>query len=807
MSSHLRALLTGSVTLAITLAITLALALLGLAAGSDAALAAGTTVLPPGLAAPPAVDLSTVPASASVRKDGPDGKPHQVHARLLSDRQAIRPGDSFRLGVHLTQDEGWHTYWKSPGAVGKPTEISWQGPEGTTFSDYAYPAPTYFELSDIVSYGYDDQILLFSDVTVPADLPLGEVTFGATAEARWLACEVQCIPGDAELTLTLPVVAADQEVAATPYAPLFDHFARTHPVASDTVTAFAVQGAFNVTPVRAGDEFRAALLFSPTGEAPLDLKLDHGAWPFYTPLTTPGWMAMGDPVVTPLEDGSVRITIDGIALDPQAGVDGFGGLFTVKLGDEWVRTEIVHPMPVGAEGAPVAANPSPLFDDEALAAAASGEETAAASPLGTVPEPQTAGLLPMLGLAFIGGMLLNIMPCVLPVLTLKLYSLVEQADISAGDRRSAGMAYTAGIVVSFLILAAAVVILKSSFDLNVGWGFQFQYPGYVIALATIVFVFALNLFGVFEIPVFGATRMSEASDKEGLLGYFMTGAFATLLATPCSAPFLGTGMGFAFTLPAWGIALFFGIAGLGLAFPFLIIAFVPALFKHMPRPGAWMETFKQFMGFTLIATTVWLVDVVTSQTGRDGGTGFLIFLVAVALGSWIFGRFGGVTASGRRQAGALALAVILVAFTGRKVLKTTLSVDECDIPVATTDAGDLDFSEEIPWQPFSEASVAALDGTPVFVDFTADWCLTCKVNEKNILDTDSVRQSMADNGIVPLKADWTRRDETITTWLQRYGKAGVPFYLVIPGDRTKAAIPLPEVITPDIVKDALKRAG
>ncbi|MCK6502030.1 thioredoxin family protein [Myxococcota bacterium] len=790
----------------------LAVALLAVLGGSPAR-AEGTTVLPPDVPAPPAVDLSGVPASASIRQDGPDGKPHQVHARLLADRAAVQPGGTFRLGVHLTQDKGWHTYWKSPGAVGKPTEITWQGPEGATFAPYQYPAPAFFELSGIVSYGYDDQVLLWSEVTLPADLPLGEATFGATAQARWLVCEVQCIPGEAELKLTIPVVAAGEPAPPTAWAPLFDHFGATHPQDPATVTDFAVQGAFSVTAVRPGDEFKAALLFTPTGDQPLEIRRDHAAWPFFTPIVTPGWMAMGDPVVQELEGGALRITIDGIALEPVDGVDAFGGLFQVKVGDRWVRTEIRQPMTVAAADAVVAANPSPLFDEAALAAAAKGQAdpsaaTAAIDPLAGSPAPPAAGLLPMLGLAFLGGMLLNIMPCVLPVLTLKLYSLVEQADISAGQRRRAGLAYTAGIVLSFVLLALAVVVLKSAFDLNLGWGFQFQYPGYVIALATIVFVFALNLFGVFEVPVFGANQMSEASDKEGLVGYFMTGAFATLLATPCSAPFLGTGMGFAFTLPAWGITLFFAVAGLGLAFPFLVIAFVPALFRFMPRPGAWMETFKQFMGFTLIATTVWLADVVASQTGREGATGLLIFLSAVALGAWIFGRFGGVTASGRRQAGALAVAVVIAAFTGRNVLKTTLAADDCaPAELAATDAAAMDWSEDIPWQPFSDQAVASLDGKLVFIDFTADWCLTCKVNEKNILDTDGVRQAMAQAGVVPLKADWTRRDETITAWLQRFGKAGVPFYLVIPADRSRAPIPLPEVITPDIVKQALKDAS
>jgi thiol:disulfide interchange protein DsbD len=340
---------------------------------------------------------------------------------------------------------------------------------------------------------------------------------------------------------------------------------------------------------------------------------------------------------------------------------------------------------------------------------------------------------------------------------------------------------------------------------QVGWGFQFQYPGYVIALATLVFAFGLSLLGVFEVPVIGANRAHAAGDKEGWLGHFMQGVFVTLLATPCTAPFLGTGMGFAFTLPSWGVILFFGIAGLGLAFPLLAIAFVPALFRFLPRPGAWMEIFERLMGFALMATTIWLVDVVGAQTGPDGLVGLLAFLMVVAMGCWIFGHWGGVTATSRQNLGSLAAAVGLSALAGFLFLTTELA------PTADCDDGsvaaELDFGEEIPWQPFSEGRVEALAGQTVFVDFTADWCLTCKTNEQAVLETVKVRSVMSELGVVPLKADWTRRDETITKWLQRFGRAGVPFYLVLPADTSAEPLPLPEVITPDIVVKALREGA
>ena len=340
--------------------------------------------------------------------------------------------------------------------------------------------------------------------------------------------------------------------------------------------------------------------------------------------------------------------------------------------------------------------------------------------------------------------------------------------------------------------------------IQVGWGFQFQAPEYVIGLGTIVFVFGLSLLGVFEVPAFGATSMASAQNKEGMLGHILTGAFATFLATPCSAPFLGTGMGFAFTLPSWGVLLFFGVAGLGLAAPFLAIAYVPALAALLPKPGAWMDTFKQLLGFTLVATTVWLLDVVASQTGQAGAVGFVAFLFAIALACWILGQWAGPIASTRSKVVALVIAFAVSGVAGQTFLVTDFA--EPEVVDSGTIKAELDFSEAVPWQAFSEERVAALKGQPVFIDFTADWCLSCKANEKTVLESETVRMAMKEHGIVPLKADWTRRDPVITEWLQRFGKAGVPFYLMLPADGSKAPIPLPEVITPGIVIDGFKAA-
>ncbi len=751
---------------------------------------------------PPTVDFSGLPDSASHQALDPKGEKHPVHARLLADQDAVAPGGTFRLGVHLDQRKNWHTYWKSPGDIGLPTAVDWGVPEGATTGPMAFPVPLRFDQEGIVSYGYDGAVLFFTEVTVPADLAPGPTTL--TAEANWLVCEVVCIPGGA--TLSLPFLVAEGKAGPSGFAPLFDHYAAQHPVAPASVSEFRIESALSANAVQPGGEFRFAIRLTPSGDTPLRFETEHGTWPAFVPIVSETWMPV-DSRVDATDDGGLQVLLSGMAFEvedlPLAEV--VGGLLQVRVGDTSIRTEVTVPLPFVALGEETVASTSPLLGG-AVGGAGAGPADALdgdSEEAPTAPVEDSRSFLAMLGLAFLGGILLNVMPCVLPVLTLKLYSLVEQSDVGPKERRVAGVAYAVGIVLSFLALALVLIVLRTSLGLGVGWGFQFQYPPYVLTLASVVFLFGLSLFGVFEVPTLGATKVTEASSGEGAMGYLLTGVFATLLATPCSAPFLGTGMGFALGLPSWGILLFFGVAGLGLAAPFLLIAVIPALFRFLPRPGAWMETFKHLMGFTLMATTVWLVDVFMAQTGRAGGTGLLAFLMFIGVGAWVFGRWGGLGAPPKRQLGALAVALAIIILGGRTFL--VMDLVESVQPTGEL-ATDLDFSEAVPWQGFSEERVEALSDSLVFVDFTADWCLTCKVNEKQVLATRTVREAMDRLGVVPLKADWTRRDEVITAWLLRFGRAGVPFYLVLPPGGGEP-IPLPEVITPGLVVDALEKGA
>jgi thiol:disulfide interchange protein DsbD len=763
--------------------------------------------------APPAVDFSVLAASADVQPKNPDGQDHPVHARLLLDHAAVAPGGTARIGLHLTQQKDWHTYWKSPGDIGLPTEIEWTLPAGVSVTTHQYPVPQRFEQDGQVSFGYEDQVLLIADLVVADDVAPG--TYPVKASATWLVCLTSCIPGDATLEHAL-VVHAD--AAKSTFEGHFDHYEAQHPVDLLGVQGIAAEHAVTPSAVLPNSAFKVAIKLTPTDGGAI--KIGDDPWPTFTPIAASmDWM-LTDFSVKGTPDGGVIAILEGEAFepDPLPAGDKAGGLFQVKLGDTWVRSEIEVPLKWAPAGSKVDESKSPLWQladagaaggdpaggagTPAVDEAAEAAVVAAAAARGT--SSGSSGLLLNLVSAFIGGLLLNIMPCVLPVLTLKLYSLVEQTDITAAEQRTAGVAYSGGILASFLALALTVVVMRTAFGLDVDWGFQFQYPPYVAALATIVFAFGLSLFGVFEIPAFGTGTASEAGSREGPVGYFFTGVFATLLATPCSAPFLGTAIAFAFGSPMPVLFAIFALVGLGLAFPFLLIAFVPALYRFLPRPGAWMEAFKQLLGFTLIATAVWLTSVLMSQIGSDRAAQFMYFLVFVAIGCWGFGHFGGLAATGRRQLIAAVGGIGISALAGFFLLDMEFAeIDTCDDGSL---AAELSFAEEIPWQAFSEERVAALSGTPVFIDFTADWCLTCKVNENAILETRPVRQAMQELGVVPLKADWTRRDPTITEWLRRFGRAGVPFYLVLPADPDAEPIALPEVITTDTVISAMKDA-
>ncbi|MEN0068532.1 MAG: thioredoxin family protein [Myxococcota bacterium] len=764
----------------------------------------------------PSVDFQALPETAAYRLTQPDGSPHPVLARLLLDRTALAPGETARIGIHLTQDEGWHTYWKSPGDVGKPTEIAYTVPPGLSVTPHTYPVPQRFSAEGLISFGYDKQVLLTSELKVPDDASPGEIQIAA--EADWLVCKTSCIPGRASLTLPVSIVAEGTDTSPSPYAGLFDHYEAQHPATSPSTIDF--ESALSVEQVPADGSFRAVFAISATDGHTLS-QPPESLWPSFTPIvaTDFSWGVDPDGVrFEVLEDGRWLVSIDGTGYGPEPLPTHavVGGLVQAEVDGEWVRTEVTMPLPFAAAGSEAKATRHPLLSlvsDKPVAAdgpAPPEEGPAEVVEAGTMTPPPPANSLSMVTLVtnilfgIIGGLILNFMPCVLPVLTLKLYGLVEQVDITNRERRVAAWAYTGGILLSFWAMAAAVIVLQVSFGQTVNWGFLFTYPPYVATLTTVVFAFALSLFGVFEIPALGTGAASDAASKEGPAGYFAYGVFAVLLATPCSAPFLGSAVAYALQASPIEIAAIFTSIGIGLAAPFLIIGYVPRLFALLPRPGAWMETFKQFMGFSLLWTAAWLFTVLTAQIGGEQAAFFAVFLTMVGFASWIFGRWGGLAASPRDQLLSAAMAFALIAGNAWYWVDLTPFQDDCDDGTLVTD---LSFEEEIPWQPFSEERVAAAAGRVVFIDFTADWCQTCIVNEQTVLSQQSVREAMAEHGVIPIKADWTTGDPIITEWLRKYNRAALPVYAVLPRDQGGEPVLLGEVITPSMVIGAIEKAA
>lgn len=415
-----------------------------------------------------------------------------------------------------------------------------------------------------------------------------------------------------------------------------------------------------------------------------------------------------------------------------------------------------------------------------------------------------AGILVYVLFAFIGGLILNLMPCVLPVISLKILSFVNQADKEPGKVIRHGMAYTAGTLASFLVLALTVVILRSAGHL-IGWGFQFQSPTFLIILSAVVTALSLSMFGLFYIDVgSGSDKLSSMSNAKGYAGSFFTGVLATVLSTPCSAPFLGTAIGFAFAQPAWLVIMLFLTVGLGLSAPYLVLSARPAWLKKIPKPGQWMENFKQLMGFVLLGSVVWLLSIVAVQLGTGAMASVLGFLLVVSFACWLWARLIDFEATGRKK---LTVVGVLAAIIGGAFL--WFVVPSVTAPVIPSTQAGATTTDIVKFEPFSVSALdkALADKKTVFIDFTAEWCLTCKVNERVAINKDAVRKKLDAGGVVAMKADWTNQDPDITLMLSKLGRSAVPTYVIFPGGDPTKPIVLSEIITEQQLLDALDKAG
>jgi thiol:disulfide interchange protein len=665
-----------------------------------------------------------------------------VVAGLVADTAVIVPGQPFTAGLLLKMVPGWHTYWKFSGDAGIPIELKWKLPPGWKAGELHWPIPMKFkDPGDIDTYGYHDEVLLMQQITAPASLQ--DSTVKLTADANWLVCEKICVPGSASLQIDLPRSTTPSPANAELFARYQSLLPQNWPDKNTVTSQWS----------RAGNDILFKVKTAALAKYPF-----ADFYPF-----PPEAVVLSHPKVESRSGEEVTFRVPLESAPPnQSSIGGLLVLAQAADSNDRIAWELPSPAVVSL---------------------------AAATP--------DRGIIGFLFLGFVGGLILNLMPCVLPVISLKLFGFIQHAGQSRQKILRSGLAFTAGIFAWFVGLALILIALRGAGH-QIAWASLFTSPWFVLFMSVVVFVFALNLLGVFEISLpQSATRgMLGASAQEGDIGSFFQGVFATVLATPCTAPYLGTALGFALAQSTAVILAMFVAIAAGMAAPYLLLSAQPAWLRFLPKPGPWMERLKQFMGFLLLATLLFLLYVLGAQRGLEAVIWTGSFLLVLGIICWMKGAFVTPSATSRTRALAwITMSILFVAgawyFVGEKFRSSKLEIGAAKLE------GD--------WQPFTpERLQSELDQNHfVFIDFTAAWCITCKFNEASVLETAAVREAFQRRNIVKLKADWTNGDPAITKLLQQFGRPGVPLYVLYRG---KAAEPFvfPELLTKSIILDQLE---
>lgn len=735
--------------------------------------------------------------AASVRAEVPlqvvDTKA-KTEVRIIADSTAISPGGTVRVGLLFKPEPGWHLYWLNPGDTGLPTRVTFEAPDGFAFGEIGWPSPLRFvDKLGGLSYGYEKEILVQAEVRAPDDLfqhtPEG-TSVTIEAKASWLACKENCIQGTVRLGLPLPVREPESAGREGPDAPMFARYSGMVPVAAGP--QWSVEFKPPAEPVRPGSSFEVQLFLKAVDGSAIAAISDAAAT--FIPRTDKGLVVRT--VKPETADGGLRVTIAGEAmLESDPLTDRLDGVLAFMQGDKRVNLLVGTAIARAPGDAAAAVATTPTTPTSPGIGAASSAAVCEGVGPGSGPEDAISSFLLALLFAFVGGFILNAMPCVLPILSIKMLSLVEQSQ----ERREViwrhGLAYTGGVLASFLILAVLLVALKAT-----NWAFQMQDPTFIAVFTSIVFAFALSLFGVFELSLPFASRIDEkVSNSHGYMSSFNYGIFAVLLGTPCTAPFLGPAMTYAFTQPPLELTLLLLTVGLGLAFPFLVLARFPAWRRLMPKPGAWLLTFKKAMAFLLVGTAVFLIHTLAFQVSRDALVGFLIFLSFLSLALWIYGNWTSPGRANKTRFIATFVSVGIVAVTANAFISTERPAP----PSGAIMAGG------IAWLDFDQVDVNALatGGRTVFIDFTAEWCTTCKVNENGAIYTDRVREALKALDVTSVKADFTVHKPAIAEWLTRFGQPSVPLYVVIPAGRPEDAFALSTILSIEDVVAGLCKGG
>lgn len=701
------------------------------------------------------VALAAVPGTMPSAQAEPVRAGH-VTVELVASRQGIAPGETINAALRIEHDPSWHTYWETP-VTGFPPALEWTLPEGFEASGLRFPVPEVKELLGQVDFAYEGEAFFPFTVTAPPSASAGEV-ITLEAAAEWLMCAEVCVPGSALLTLELPV---------------------TDEPAGPAAHADSIAAAIKRTP-RVFDAWEATAYRHGSGEERYTLVLD--------PVVGKARENPGEVYFFSLE-GSVVPE----ARQAQRWVDGqlHIDLTRAEYAREEGRLAGVLYAPAGwVERDPAlvawAIAPEVRLAPPPVSASATGDGSAAS------PAALEGGILVALLGAFLGGLILNLMPCVFPVIGLKIMGFVNHAGEDRRKIAKHGLLFTGGVLVSFWVLSGLLIALRAAGN-QVGWGFQLQDPGFVFFMVVFLLVFGLNMSGVFEIGGSAVGVGSKLTGRRDLAGTFFSGVLATVVATPCAAPFLAPALGVALQVPPFQSLIFFTVIALGLAGPYLVLSLFPDLIRRLPRPGPWMESFKQFLAFLLYAAAGYLLIVLIRQIGQQAAENAVVGLTVVAMAAWIFGRWtspvrkAGVRRAGMAGAGLALLVGLALGFPGR-----ILPRDE-------------DAPPEVVWQTWSPEAVSEnlAAGRPVYVDFTATWCLTCSYNKRRVFGSERVLREFDQRNVAALKADWTNRDPEITQVLQEYGRAAVPFNLIyLPGQNEPVV--LPELLSPEIVLENLQ---
>ena len=723
-----------------------------------------------------AITAASMPAAAQLAsKPGAVVTTPHVRAELIANApDGVAPGAPVWVGLQITHQPEWHTYWKNAGDSGLPTEMAWTLPAGVSTGEIAWPVPTKIPVGNLANYGYENTVLLPVPLEVstlykpPVALGGGTPAMDIRLKASWLVCRKECIPEEGTFTLPLPLQGSTALHKAE-----FDAALAVQPQPLAKAGTIEVDGhnlKVRLEGLPAAVQGKTLGFFPETPEVIRTAAVSGKDW-------TQSWQGGTWTATLPLADqrsASPTVMPVVVALaeaDRQAGQPV-----------AWrAEAPVTGAWPAGA--AP-RAEVSP-----ALQAALTANAAKATAPAGDAPAPSSTTFMAALLGALIGGLLLNLMPCVFPILAIKVLGFARQAG-NASAHRKAGLAYTGGVMLSFLALGGGMLALRAA-GAGLGWGFQLQSPGVVAALAALFTLIGLNLVGVFEFGRAAPSSVCSAQAKHPLANDFLSGVLAVVIASPCTAPFMGVSLGFAIGLPAGQALLLFAALGFGLALPYLVAGFVPAVAYLLPKPGPWMSTLRRLLAFPMFATVAWLVWVLGQQSGIDGAGTLLALLVCLAAIVWAL------TLRGRTR---VVIATVLIGFTavltatiGRNVLQV---VEPARLAAASGTAGQR-------WQPWSAERVSELSGAgqPVFIDFTAAWCVTCQYNKKSTLSDAAVLADFDAKKVAMLRADWTRRDPAITAALTALGRSGVPVYVLqAPG---KPPVVLTEILGKDEVRAAL----